>query len=189
MKKFLFVLLILFPLVMNAQEDHIKFRDIPVDGHIDKFVASLSKMGYFKTQSLDNCIVLSGEFANKKCEVFVLFTHKTNTVWKVAVFLPVIESWSSLKYSYQEFREQYRLKYGSPSDSYEFFKKPYYDGDGYEMLAVKNDKCNFISFWDLSGGSISVKIGTSKQIVLGYEDRFNSELEAKEKNNTIQNDI
>lgn len=202
MRKLLFIMLLIFSCCANAQEvqrfesplkntnnGHLTFRDIPIDGSINDFVSNLNKIGYVKTKDLKNCVVLSGEFAGRDCEIFILYTEKTNIVWKVAVFLPEKSSWYTIESDYKYFKDQYIAKYGRPNDSYEFFSDPYYKGDGYEMQAVKVDKCNYYSYWNTDSGTIVVAIGSSCQVILSYEDKINSEINTKEKRESVLNDI
>lgn len=173
----------------SLKDKHIKFKNIPIDGHINLFTRSMERIGYVKTKTLKNCTIFTGDFAGKKCEIYVLYTDKTNTVWKVGVFLPESSNWYKLKSDYQDFKEQYTMKYGLPSDTFEFFSKPYYEGDGYEIQAINLEKCTYESYWNVENGSIVVKIGTSSNVVLGYEDLLNGILKENEKTSSIQNDI
>ena len=51
--------------------------------------------------------------------------------------------------------ELFTKKYGEPKDHFEFFSSPYYEGDGYELQALRKEKCNYISFWTLDKGDYS----------------------------------
>ena len=48
---------------------------------------------------------------------------------------------------FNEMKDVLIEKYGSPSNVYEFFSSPYYEGDGYEELAIKTGKGRFSIFW------------------------------------------
>ncbi|MFI3331633.1 MAG: hypothetical protein R3Y38_07490, partial [Rikenellaceae bacterium] len=175
---------------VQAQE-HMEFKGIPISGHIDSFVAKLESSGFKKkTVNLnDNACVLTGQFVGKACEVFVICSPKTKQVWKVAVFLPKSSGWHSIKGDYNSFKTQFTTKYGNPTNSFEFFSKPYYEGDGYEMTAIKVDKCNYMSFWTMAQGTISVAIGTTASIIFAYEDEINRKLKSVEEKSKIQDDI
>lgn len=76
----------------------------------------------------------------------------------------------------------------SGARAFEFFSDPYYEGDGYEMQALRKDKCDYISYWEVENGIVSVKMGNSSMI-LSYEDSANSAIASKERENDIQDNI
>ena len=91
---------------------------------------------------------LTGSFAGfDNVTIAVLGTPQTNTAYKVAVFFEEKETFSSLETQYRSLLKSYSDKYGNPEKSYDFFIDPYYKGDGYELQALRNDKCRYISFF------------------------------------------
>lgn len=186
-KFFLIATFCLFVLCGYSQE-HLTFKNVPLNGDINNFAKELVKQGFTIKETKGNVIIMSGSYVNRECEVLVLATKKTNIVWKVAIYLPEETIWSSIKYDYLKLKEQFITKYGT-GKSYEYFSNPYYEGDGYEMQAVKLEKCNYITFWEKPEGSISLKISKYEQIAVSYEDTINSALDDKEKAETISNDI
>jgi hypothetical protein len=83
------------------------FSNVPMDGTLDKFVSELTNSGFIISDSTKkNEIVLSGEFLNKDCKIYVWGTSKDNTVYKVMVELPG-EVPDSLQYSFEEIRKLY----------------------------------------------------------------------------------
>lgn len=123
---------------------------------------------------------MSGSFLNKTCEVWVYCTPVSRTTTKVIVYMPKDNSWSSLKSTYLTLKEQYTKKYGTPSDEFEFFSTPYYEGDGYETQALELEKCTYSTYWQVPYGVIGVSISEFLQIRLVYEDAHNIKIMEKE---------
>jgi len=167
----------------------MKFRDIEIDGKLNEFVSKMKGLGYTFIENYKNTAIMEGNFIGKECRIFILSTPKTKTVWKVAVFLPKESSWRSLKSEYNSVKEQITQKYGKPTKSFNFFSSPYYEGDGYELQAIKNEKCTYYSYWNSENGAITLKISTDCEIIIGYEDDTNSELDDTESNEKIQGDL
>lgn len=173
-----------------AQSDHLTFKNIPIDGTIETFIKKMEENGFQQTYLAgdESGAVMEGEFVNMKCEIFILASPKTKYVWKVLVKLPEETSWYSLKSDYFKYKKAYTEKYGKSTD-YEFFSKPYYEGDGYELQALRMDKCSYSAFFNTDNGSLSVSIGKEGCIQLSYEDKENANKRSNEKNDTIQEDI
>ena len=190
MKKFIicFALCLMATLNINAQEkEHLKFMGIPIEGNASAFSQKLVTKGFVKTKTSENTCALKGTFAGEKdVELIVCQTPKTKQVWKVSVYLPKVSTWSIIKRQYERYKTSFSEKYGTPDHNYEFFDSPYYEGDGYEESAVKNEKCFYASIWDCG---LMVSISQFMQIKLVYEDPINSELDDKEKNQVIEDDI
>lgn len=187
MKKILLVVALFLSFSLSAQE-HLEFRGIPIDGHLNIFVAKMKSIGYTIQEENNNVVIMKGKFTNKDVLLAVVGSVKTRTVWKVSVLFDVASSWSSLQSDYLEYKELFTNKYGMPK-SYEFFSKPYYEGDGYELQALRNDKCTYASFFENSVGYISVRLRSSECLGLDYEDKVNSEISAKEKKSSALDEI
>jgi hypothetical protein len=180
--------LTLVTLLTFAQNQHLKFKDIPIDGPLAEFVGKLRQQGFVLNEMDGDSAVLEGEFVNETCEIYVAASPISNTVWSVGVYLPKMTSWSSIKSKYHSFKANFTAKYGTPR-SYEYFSDPYYEGDGYEMQAVRLEECTYVSFWTIPEGHLKVEISKFEQLYFDYEDRINSEKDDMERNQSIMNDI
>lgn len=192
MKKVLFLLIgFVITLSSFAQESqHLEFKGIPLDGKLSDFVSKLSNEGFaFKEYARDYVAVMEGNFAGNYATIYILATPKSKTVWKVTVNYNKKESWSSLKSDYSDMKGLYTKKYGDPETHYEFFSKPYYEGDGYELQALRKEKCHYISFYKLSLGAATVEISQFCHIQISYEDKINYELKKKEEESEALEDI
>lgn len=192
MKKILFLLIgFIIALPSFAQESqHLEFKGIPLDGKLSDFVSKLSKEGFtFKEYARDYVAVMEGNFAGNNATIYILSTQKSKIVWKVAVNYDKKESWSSLKSDYYNMKELFTKKYGDTNKHYEFFSKPYYEGDGYELQALRKEKCHYISFYDLPLGKALVEISQFGHIQIGYEDNINYKLKKEEEESEALDDI
>lgn len=188
MKKILFLLSML-PMMCFAQE-HIDFKGIPLEGDLDSYVSKMKEAGYNFIKIVDGDIALmEGKFTGKDAQIYISATPKTKTVCRVFVFLEKHTSWTSLKNEYFKYKDLYKQKYGEDSESFEFFKDPYYEGDGYELQAVGLDKCNYATFYNTDKGTIAIEIASTKAILIGYEDKININLFKEEKTSEALNDI
>ncbi len=192
------ILVLIFSIIsmFTFAQEHMSFKGVPIDGSLTDFVANLRQQGYKVTYTTDDgdACVMTGEFAGfTDCELFILSTEKSHTVWKVVVFLPEQTSWYSLKSRYNEYKNSLITKYGEPTSNYNFFSSPYYEGDGYEFQALRNEKCHYVSYFNNDLGSISVEIKSknynSGQVYIGYEDKTNSNLRKADQQNDMMNDL
>lgn len=193
MKKVAF-LICLFSILYNAgftQENHLTFKGIPIDGSVESFAAKLKQDGYTEKYISDNgAIVLKGQFANEDCEIYLLPTPQTKTIWKVGVIIDTeYTSWISIKTDFNEFKDLLIKKYGVPTYDYHFFSSPYYEGDGYEISALTLDKCHYYTAFVVPEGEISLQLLSSSKITFGYEDKVNSACKTKESEKSALDDI
>ena len=189
MKRFLVTLFaILFSVAIYAQE-HLSFKGISMGCDLTTFVSKLKGQGFTQELLYDDAAILKGDFAGKSnCTVVVAATKATKAVWKVLVIFPEKSSWYSLKSEYLTFKESYTSKYGKPS-SYEYFRDPYDEGDGYEMQAVRLEKCTYRSFFKLSMGDVCLEISDDECVQVHYQDKINSAILDKEEQQSVSNDI
>lgn len=168
---------------------HLEFKGIPIDGSLNEFVSKLEAKGFTKTETMGTMVQLKGDFAGESVNVYVVGSEKNKTVWKVAVFFPEKSSWRSLKSDYFDYKELFTKKYGKPKNDYEFFSDPYYEGDGYELSALKRDKCTYCSFYYPEGGIIMLEISSSECVLVGYEDSTNAKIKSREEEENAMDDI
>lgn len=172
-----------------AQSNHLTFKNIPINGTQASFIEKMKKDGFVLDEIIDNVAIMKGSFVGKDCEIFIGASPISKIVWKVSVHLPEESNWYSLKSSYNSFKEQFSKKYGNPFKTFEFFSKPYYEGDGYEMQALRNEKCFYYTYWDNIDGIISIEISSYENIKFSYEDKINVQINKTEKSQNIQDDI
>lgn len=187
-QKLSLVLFFSFASLFLYSQDHMMFKGISLKGTVNAFAQELVKKGCKILESKGNTITLKGEFVNKNCEIIILGSNKTNMVWKAVAFLPEQTSWYSLKGEYNDLKKQFQQKYGE-GESFEFFSKPYYEGDGYEIQALSLEKCTYVTYFQTEKGIIVVEISKYSQVRICYEDKINTELKNKEAEEIIRNEI
>lgn len=187
-KTLLFLLLIAFAITASAQDKHMKFMGIPINGTIRDVVTQLETKGFTVTKLTNSDAYLKGEFAGEKdCAILIQATQ--GIVYNISVFLPERLTWTGLKYDYVTFRDAITEKYGSPSRKTERFYSPFYEGDGYEMTAVRNNKCKYLTLFELPQGEIVVCISKDHSVIIYYADKINKDRESADNKLKIQADI
>lgn len=191
MKKLLLLFAFVFSInIIGAQNAHLTFKDIPIDGNVKDFADKLSKKGFTQIEGLEDDIIrMEGKFADFNAEVWLVATPKTKTIWKVVVTTKKYTSWSSIKADFEEYKEIYTKKYGKPANDYHFFSRPYYEGDGYEMQALKLEKCTYATVFKIPEGGIMIKMTKWGDISFSYEDNVNVKIKNSESEQSMLNDI
>lgn len=179
---------IMLTMALHAQE-HLTFKGIPMGSNLATFVSKLKSQGFTQEGDYGEMIIMKGDFAGKSyCTIVIGATKTTKSVWKVVVTFPEKVSWYSLKSEYNSFKESYNSKYGK-GRSYEYFSDPYYEGDGYELQALRLEKCKYATFYETTEGKIMLKIGDDKAVQVHYEDKLTTAVKSKEEEQSISNDI
>lgn len=191
MRSVIFMFLFVVANLSFAQTGHLTFKGIPIDGHINSFIEKMETKGFEKKEinKTGNIAIMTGSFVGKSCAIIVLATEKTFTVSKVIAITSEYISWTSLKFDYKRFKDLYVTKYGTPSNKYEFFAEPYYEGDGYELQALKKEKCFYASFFGTEEGNIAVMLSSDAKIKFVYEDKQNMDILLEEKHDKVLNEI
>ena len=190
MKRFLLLMLCcIFSLSVSAQERQT-FMGIPIDGSLTSFIDKLQAKGFTVSFADDDIAGLEGPFSGSTRTVWVYATPQTSKVYCVIVQLRTSKSWSSLKSTYSEFKQMLTNKYGEPYGS-ETFTRPYYEGDGYEMTALRNDKCSFVQLFETPTGTVMLYISDSSDgsVMLSYRDKINSDIYDAEQSSMKYNDL
>ena len=179
MKKILFILLMAFSfMICQAQENHLKFKGIPITGTLDSFVNKLSDKGFSFIGTENGIALLKGEFAgHKNCTVGVSTFEGSVMVCMVSAFFPEQETWASLFNDYQTYKNLLTEKYGKPS-CVEKFNKDTHDSDYLKFSAITHDEATFLSTFTSEHGHINLsmnKLTYNKAcIVIKYYDNANS---------------
>lgn len=166
----------------------IKFKGIPVSGHISNMVEELKKQGYTLKELNNTSALLNGKFANETCDIIVYATATSKQVYSILVVFGKQSSWYSLKSEYLRIKNMVKDKYNVSPDATEKFYSPYYEGDGYEMQALSRDKCAYFSTFDIDNDKIGVYILTNK-VLLNYENSANKLLDKREEDSKAYSDL
>ena len=178
--------------LLNGQ-GHLKVKNIPIEGSATSFISKLKAAGlkHYSGSGVDE--ILTGTFAGMSdCYFVFAASDKTKTIFRVGIMTDSAVSWSSLKSKYNRIKEDYAKKYPE-YNSYEFFEDPYYAGDGYELQALRKEKCTYATFYHTPEGSITVEMKASSYsegyVVITYEDNLSYEKAKSERGETVSDDI
>ncbi|MFY8161982.1 MAG: hypothetical protein ACOVNU_11680 [Candidatus Kapaibacteriota bacterium] len=178
MKKLIVIISLFFSVSAFSQQ----FDGVNISGDLPTAISSLKAKGYTLSKPITNGVIMNGKIGSTEIELFLFTTPKSKKVYKAAIYLPIKENWYSIKQNYLDYLEVLTNKYGTPDNSFNFFSKPYFEGDGYEMLALDLEKCTYSAYWlKLENTSIYIEISKYKQVKISYENNENQKIAAAEK--------
>jgi hypothetical protein len=185
MKKTVIAICLSLVTLFSAQSQ--VFNGVKIDGKVDSVINQFKAKGYVLTPTpggtLDNIKTMKGMLSGQVVELVIASTPKTKLACKVVVYFPEEKSWYSLKSNYNKYVELLTQKYGSPSDNFETWRKPYYEGDGYEIQALENEKVIYRTLWRrINNLNLMLEISKYKQLRFDYENVINIDLAMVEKN-------
>ena len=194
MKKFIsFLTIFLIFVNITAQTNsdshkYLEFKNTPISGTLTEMVKKMQTLGYKLEEAADNVAIMEGSFANENCEIVLYASPKTKTMHSIIVNFNEQTSWYSLKAKYKKLKEQLTSKYNQTPKSSEYFADPYYEGDGYEMQALENEKCFYFSTFNFYNGKIGIYIVGNK-VQLLYQDSKGKSINQKEENESAFDDL
>ena len=194
MKKFIsFITILLISTSIIAQtnndnHEYLEFKNTPINGTLSEMVKKMQALGYKLEEAAEYVAIMEGSFANENCEIVLYASPKTKTMHSILVNFGEQTSWYSLKAKYKKLKEQLTSKYNHTPKSTEYFADPYYEGDGYEMQALRNEKCFYFSTFNFDNGKIGVYIVGNK-VQLLYQDSNGNSLNEKEENESAFDDL
>ena len=190
MKKLFFMMLLCAISVCVSAQNHLTFKGVPIEGSLTSFVAKLQAKGFTKISSNEERAMMKGDFSGDSRTILIYATKTTKQVYAVCVVLKESSSWSTLKSTYNEYKSSLATKYGE-GDSYENFLSPYKEGDGYEMIALRAEKCLYATTFEIASGTIAIMIISANNgaVALYYTDKTNTKLSEKEQKDLISNDL
>lgn len=170
MKKLIVILLLSFGLESYSQS----WNGVPISGSVAQLKINFANKGFVFEKKEMNCYIFNGKVGYDEYEVYAFVTPKSGIVTKFIIYRSKETNWTSLYEDYDKVKTILTNKYGQPQ-SFEYFKDPYYLGDGYEMSAVLIESCNYVSIWIEADANtnISVEISKYQQVKMVYENRNN----------------
>ena len=172
--------------------EHFTFKGIPIDGTLAEFGQKLTSTGLVITQKADEVIEFKGNFGGTDdCKIVAFSTPKTQQVYSLMVIFPEVDTWYSLKSDYKEYKTMLTTKYGKAKTTVERFSDPYYEGDGYEIQALRLSKASYASFFHTDNGEVTVALSymNGAHLVLVYTDKHNDALNEAETNAMKYSDL
>ncbi len=181
----------MFAVLIFAASFGQTFNGVKIGGTMAQMKFKLEQKGFKTDEIKSNIIWMLGKMATKDVMIGICGTPKTKTAWKVIViFTDEKVGWYSMKSEYYDTKEILTKKYGSPQECFEYFKSPYYEGDGYEKQAITNEQATFSCYYEgveENKMNLSISISKSFNVLIAYENielskLFNSEKELIEQN-------
>lgn len=178
MRHLLLTILLTFVVgICSAENEHMKFKGIPIEGSLQTFTTKLKAKGYTPIGIQDGVSLLTGEFAGyKKCTIGAI-ADQSGMIFKVSVIFPDMDKWAELEICYSNIKSMLTEKYGKPSICEESFNDSYGRDDASKMYGVQFDKYKYYSVFGSELGTIKLEIFhngvTSCYVMLSYFDYAN----------------
>lgn len=178
MRRFLTTIIsIVFATALLAQEAHLKFKGVPIDGSLTEFVSRMKTAGFTHIGTKDGIAILEGDFAGyKNCNVGVYTVKPLNIVSMIAVGFNIRDKWSDLESDYNLLKELLTEKYGAPTKVIEEFKRSP-DDDKDKLHELFMNRCTWASLFETESGEIELLINSvdlESCVVLRYRDKVNT---------------
>lgn len=179
MKRIILLLSVLCLCLGASAQEHLKFKNIPIDGPRKAFVEALCNSDFTKVNDNEFGTALRGLFTGKTVDVFVIPTSEGN-VCRVAVNYPSPENWTNLRMDFYTLLRSLSYKYDEPKELVQEFQMPFSDGDGRELEAIRRGRARWYARFMNREGTIHLIIGNNPMtqqpaITLLYEDAANCE--------------
>lgn len=165
-----------------AQDEHLSFKGVPINGTVRKYTAAMKRKGFRSegTKSKETAF-LTGEFAGySNCIVKVSTAKKRNVVNQIAVLMPDKDNWHALIEDYENLKSLLIDKYGAPAHVVEKYGN--YKGDDNEskMHALHDRVIEWYTVFNTNLGDIKLELvsGTFKskgRVQMTYKDAANSQ--------------
>ncbi len=129
-----------------AQEQHLSFKGVPIDGTLKQYTNAMIKAGFHFEGTEGGLSILSGDFAGfKDCIVGVSTLSNCDVVSHIAALFPDRETWSLLLNDYEQLKAMLTKKYGDPDTVREKFTGYIGDYDnGLVMHALKEGEYEMV---------------------------------------------
>lgn len=169
---------LIFATAIFAQESHLKFKGVPINGSLTEFVNKIKSAGFTHLGTEDGIAVLEGDFAGyKKCTVGVYTIKPLNIVSMIGVIFNSRENWTDLESDYNLLKEMLTEKYGAPSQVIEEFEHSTIDDDD-KLFELQMNRCTWASLFKTDLGEIELLIhhqDFQTNVILRYRDKANTE--------------
>jgi hypothetical protein len=157
-----------------------KFNGVELNQNAQVVINSFIAKGWVQSNKTKDYTTLKGKIANEEVLLTIYPTITSRKCRKIMALYTSPDSWDEAVSLYEQKCEIITNKYGSPVFINETFYDPYYLGDGYEIQALGNDKCEYLRIWEKIVGypnvTIGVEIGNAGMVMVAYEINTNMEL-------------
>ncbi len=163
--------------VAMQNSPHLRFKNVPIDGTLEKFVDRMVREGFIRARSFTTSeTILLGDFADfKMCQVHVKTLTGKDLVSEITVHFPDKDKWEHLYGDYKHLKELLTIKYGKPSSHKEKFQSYTFD-DNDRMHDVRMDRCKYKACFITDKGEIVLSIENGGYVMLSYKDKINGSM-------------
>jgi len=178
MKKVIITMLsILIAVSLSAQDAHLKFKGIPIDGEYKAFTQKLIQKGFKQIESTPDGVVLSGNFMATPGVLVLVYPDPTSkNVSTVSAMIDAGDNWPKIEAKYYDVVDTYKEKYGEPSQHIEEFSVDVHNDDFFRKNALHDGQCNYKSYWETEGGRIVLSLAYFQfkyYVICAYVDEQN----------------
>ncbi|MBP5335107.1 MAG: hypothetical protein J6Y61_04885 [Bacteroidales bacterium] len=170
-------MVVLMAVALNAQNAHLKFKGIPIDGEYKAFAQQLVQKGFKQIESSPDGIILTGNFMATPGVMVVVYPDPTSkSVSAVSALVEAGDNWPTIEDKYYDVVATYKEKYGEPSEHVEEFTTDVHNEDFFRKNALHDGQCNYKSLWEVEGGHIVISLAYFQfkyYVVCAYADEQN----------------
>ena len=106
MKKFIVLLFAVFSFATIQAQEHLIFKEVPIDGTLDAYVANMKKVGFTHLINQDGIAILKGDFAGyRNCIIGVITLESLDIVNRISVLFDTHDNWSNLYGNYSSLKD------------------------------------------------------------------------------------
>ena len=163
--------------VMYAQNQHLTFKGVPIDGTLNDYVLKMKTAGFTHIETTDGVASLKGDFAGyKDCRIYVQTLKPKNLVSEIVVSFPTRSQWYEVHSDYHNLKEMLITKYGVPKKvKEEFVGNP---SDSGKLDQIGEYKGFYYSVFEVSNGHLTLIVEDELfgcgHVNLWYTDKINS---------------
>ena len=157
------------------------FNGVAISGSMQTAVNGFKAKGFVVVDAMKDVTLMKGKIQSQPVELYIKVTPKTKQVCSFSMYFSKHISWSGIQSEYDKYKTILTDKYGEPTNEYDFFSKPYFLGDGYELQALRMEKCTYATYWfDKDNMNIAIEMSKFEQINITYENEKLMQIRRKE---------
>lgn len=178
MKRFIIAIVtVLISFILNAQDAHLKFKGIPIDGNYKEFAQKLIQKDFKQIESSNDGIVLRGNFMATPGVMVLVYPDPTSkAVSAVSAMIEAGDNWATIENKYYDVVSTYKEKYGEPTEHVEEFTADVFNSDSWRLNRLQDGQCNYKSLWEVEDGRIVLSLAYFQfkyYVICAYVDEQN----------------
>lgn len=161
----------------QAQDAHLKFKGIPIDGNYKEFAQKLIQKDFKQIEATNDGIVLKGNFMATPGVMVLVYPDPTSkAVSAVSAMIEAGDNWPTIEGKYNDVVSTYKEKYGEPTEHIEEFTADVFNSDSWRLNRLQDGQCNYKSLWEVEGGRIVISLAYfqfNNYVICAYVDEQN----------------